>query len=232
MPQVGVLRVHVLHAQPGGLPQLVPPPQVTLAPEVESLVLVVSSPADQLRHVGQADGGGGAAGGDAAQGLVGWAGGGGAGRGVWRGPGVLHAGQSVVAGTHTTGVGMARGEDSQRVVDHFMTRTIESIVSGGHEVMELGGRRAHPLGPQSEGLHVRELDLARHLEGLQVEVPDVEALVGLHHGVGDQAVQAGAGDVWVQCEAGRRDLMVRGARQPIVLIQPEKLFGLCSFNIR
>ena len=139
VPEVGVLGVHVLHTQPGGLPQLVAPPQVALAPEVEGLVLVVSSPADQLRHVSEADGGGGAAGGDAAQGLVGGTGGGGAWRGVGRGAGVLHAGQSVVTRPQAR-VGMARGQDSQRVVDHFMTRTIESIVSSRHEVVELGGR--------------------------------------------------------------------------------------------
>ena len=94
-------------------------------------------------------------------------------------------------------------------MNHFMSGPRKDIVSRGHEMVELGWRRVHPLRSQPERLHVRQLDLACHLEGLQVEVPDVEALVGLHHGVGDQAVQAGAGDVWVQCEAGGRTLVER-----------------------
>ena len=51
---------------------------------------------------------------------------------------------------------------------------------------------------QSQCLHVRKGDLGAHLEGLQVKLPDVEALVGLHHGVGDQAVQPSSVHVRIQ----------------------------------
>ena len=190
MSQVGILRVHVLHAQPGRLAQLVRPAQVALAPEVESLVLVVAPPADQLGDVGQADGGG-AAGRDAAQALVGRGGRAGAGRSVGGRPGVLEAQPSIC---HAVA---AAGQHSEVVLDNLMAHTSQPGVRGRHEVVELGGRRSHPLA-ESQSLHVGQLDLAAHLEGLQVEVPDVEALVGLHHGVRDQTVQAGAVHIRIQ----------------------------------
>ena len=194
VPEVGVLRVHVLHAQPGGLRQLVPPaPQVTLASEVECLVLVVSPPADELRHVSQPNGCG-SAGGDAAEALVGRGGGAGAGRGVRGRPGVLQSGQALLAGISHS---LAAGQNSQMVVDNLLADTSQAGVGGRHEVMQLAGRRSHPL-TKSQSLHVRELDLAAHLERLQVKVPDVEALVGLHHGVRDQTVQAGAVHIRIQ----------------------------------
>ena len=146
VPEVGVLRVHVLHAQPGGLRQLVPPaPQVALAAEVECLVLVVSPPADELRHIGQPDGGGGPAGRHVAQGLVGRAGGAGAGRSVGGRPRVLHGGQRVVARAQAAGVGLAGGKDAERIVDDVMAGASQTIVSCRHEVVELGGRGTHPL---------------------------------------------------------------------------------------
>ena len=198
MSEVGILSVHILHAEPGGLPQLVSSAEVALTPEVEGLVLVVSPPADELRHVSQPNGCG-SAGGDAAEALVGRGGGAGAGRSVRGRPGVLQAQAGVRhrpagAGQHSEVVVLVL------VLDQFVAHTRQAGVGGRHEVVELAGRRSHPLS-QSQSLHVGQLDLAAHLEGLQVEVPDVEALVG-HHGVGHQTLQAGAVHIRIQFEAG------------------------------
>lgn len=72
-------------------------------------------------------------------------------------------------------------------------------VGGRHEAVQLSrtrrGRGAKPLRPKPQRVHVWKLYLLYllNLETLEVEVVNVEALVSLHHGVGDadQAVQPG-----------------------------------------
>ena len=83
-------------------------------------------------------------------------------------------------------------------------------VGGRHEAVQLSrprrGRGAKPLRPKPQRVHVWKLYLLYllDLETLEVEVVNVEALVGLHHGVGDadQAVQPRhGGHVRIQLEA-------------------------------
>jgi len=50
-------------------------------------------------------------------------------------------------------------------------------------------RAAHtPCSGEPQGIHIRELELAAHLERLQVEVVNVEAVVGLHEDLWNQPV--------------------------------------------
>ena len=64
-----------------------------------------------------------------------------------------------------------------------------------HEVVNnlalSAGRAGDTAGPrQSQGVHVRQLELAGHLEGLQIEVINVKAVAGLHEDLGDYPVTA------------------------------------------
>ena len=191
--QLRVLRVHVLHAEPRPLPQLVPhhpapPPEVrTLPPQVErvDLVLVVP-PAHQLRHVRQPDGRRGRA---RAHALAHGVGAGRAGRGRGGAGGRVRGRARVLHG----GEGVVRGDRAGRL-QHLPRPQLHprpAPVAGGHEVVQLRGRRAHAVAPQPQRVHVGQLYLrGGHLQRLQVELPDVEALAGcLHHGVGHEPLQ-------------------------------------------
>ena len=190
--QLRVLRVHVLHAEPRPLAQLVPhhlapPPEVrTLPPQVEGVHLVlVVAPAHQLRHVRQPDGRRGRA---RAHALAHGVGAGGAGRGRGGAGGRVRGRARVLHG----GEGVVRGDRAGRL-QHLPRPQLHprAPVAGGHEVVQLRGRRAHAVAPQPQRVHVGQLDLrGGHLQRLEVELPDVEALAGgLHHGVGHEPLQ-------------------------------------------
>ena len=135
---VGVLSVHILHAQPGArLGQLVRSAsrgtQVTLATQIQSLVLVVSSP-DQLSDICEPNGGGGHRGGHTGH-LIVRRGGGGAGRRVRGCARILHA-----AHRRQARVGGEQSELVMDIVSCLLELTMVRLhhpVTRWHQVMEL-----------------------------------------------------------------------------------------------
>ena len=89
--------------------------------------------------------------------------------------------------------------DLMNIVTWWSWHDGAGVVAGWHQMVELSRRRPHPMVPgQSQSLHVRKGYLGAHLQGFEVKFSDVEALVGLHHGMGDQAVQPSSCHVRIQ----------------------------------